>query len=67
MFKNPKEFNPSRFIDENGQFKPEESVVLFSLGKNLKIPVGNIKFRPTSMLGRRYGTYGVVPLHCERY
>lgn len=33
VFKNPSEFNPSRFIDENGNFKPADEVVPFSLGK----------------------------------
>ncbi|KAI6171090.1 (pine wood nematode) hypothetical protein [Aphelenchoides bicaudatus] len=33
VFSNPREFNPSRFIDSNGQFQPAEQVVPFSLGR----------------------------------
>ncbi|KAI6170700.1 (pine wood nematode) hypothetical protein [Aphelenchoides bicaudatus] len=33
VFKDPKRFNPSRFIDSNGQFKPNDEVIPFSIGK----------------------------------
>ncbi|KAI6184603.1 hypothetical protein M3Y97_00614200 [Aphelenchoides bicaudatus] len=33
VFKDPKEFNPSRFIDKNGNFKPADEVIPFSIGK----------------------------------
>ena len=32
VFTNAGEFNPSRFIDENGNFKPADEVVPFSMG-----------------------------------
>ena len=32
-FSNPHEFNPNRFLNENGEFKPDDHVIAFSLGK----------------------------------
>ena len=32
-FSNPHEFNPDRFLDANGKFKPDEHVIAFSVGK----------------------------------
>ena len=32
-FTNPHEFNPDRFLDSNGEFRPDEHVIPFALGK----------------------------------
>ena len=32
-FLNPQEFNPSRFLNKNGEFEPDERVIPFSIGK----------------------------------
>ena len=32
-FVNPQEFNPSRFLNKNGEFEPDERVIPFSIGK----------------------------------
>ena len=32
-FHNPQEFNPSRFLDANNEFHPDERVIPFALGK----------------------------------
>ena len=32
-FSNPHEFNPNRFLNSNGEFKPDPHVVAFGLGK----------------------------------
>ena len=32
-FPNPHEFNPSRFLDSNNEFHPDEHVIPFALGK----------------------------------
>ncbi|KAH7718158.1 CYP-33A1 protein [Aphelenchoides avenae] len=33
IFPDPKRFDPSRFLDENGRFKPMPQVIPFSVGK----------------------------------
>lgn len=38
-FDEAKIFNPSRFIDENGNFKPADEVVPFSMGILFKISI----------------------------
>ena len=35
VFKDPKTFNPSRFIDESGKFSPSERVIPFGIGKRV--------------------------------
>ena len=35
VFKDPKTFNPSRFIDQSGKFVPSERVIPFSIGKRV--------------------------------
>ena len=32
-FRNPHQFNPDRFLDANGKFKPDDHVIAFSIGK----------------------------------
>ena len=32
-FDNPMEFNPERFLDENGEFHPSSKIFFFGLGK----------------------------------
>ena len=34
-FENPYEFNPERFLNENGEFEPDEHVIPFSTGKRI--------------------------------
>jgi hypothetical protein len=54
------EFNPSRFIDEQGKLKEAKELMPFSVGSFQSIQMPIVSDGQTSMLRRRISSDGVV-------
>jgi len=61
VFKEPKRFDPSRFIDNNGHFKPIEEVMPFSLGKRMCLGEGLARMELFLFVANIFNQYKLLP------
>jgi hypothetical protein len=63
-FERPNEFDPSRFLDENGQLKRCNELVPFSLGKRACMQtISDLKIFDIFRYRRRPSSHGTVSIH----
>ncbi|KAF7637785.1 hypothetical protein Mgra_00002759 [Meloidogyne graminicola] len=61
IFKNPEEFNPERFLDENGKLKKVDELIPFSVGKRQCLGESLARMELFLFLGNLLNKYNFLP------